>query len=391
MKQIFLFVAVLLLQYTAFANNNTAAATRVLSNTVQKLNALKAIRYHHYREISDTGNKYFASNSGNCYFEFEDTQGESRLSRFQLHSETMGQVYNGTEYFKLHEATKTYEVEKPADHTIFSNLSLLYNSIPTLRKSLQTIVQDKAIPKTVQDTLIAGKSYHLVSFSLQNKWFSFPDGFSNSTINITKYYKLVIDKQSGLPYMVLDSNSISKGEYYTKTVFTEIDVMPESPETRSWFYSSYTDYKPEVKTSIKPLIALGETIKVWELPQFTGEKPLTFNSTELKGRVVLLEFWIKNCGYCIASFPYLKEFQEKYGRDKMEVLAINTYDKTEDIAYFYNKEKPNYKMLYNGDAFAKELGAVYYPTVILLDKSGKVIYTGSFDKKKLDQLIQANL
>lgn len=386
MKHILLLLStILLLQGTAVASRSEAI--RILSKTAQKLADQKATRYHQYREVSDSEVNYFASNAGDCYYEFDAAGSNSLLARFQLQSKDMVQVYNGTEYFQLHETTKTYKVQKRKSLDAFQNLALLYNSIPTLRKALPTVVQDNTIPKTVRDTLIAGKPYYLVSFSLQNKRLDFPDGFSDFSIAITTFYNLVIDRHTFLPYMVLDSNSKS-GTYFTKTVFTQLDITPAAPDALTWFYSSYKDYTLQSEAEPKPLVKLGAMLPEWSLAQYTGNKPMEVRSSELKGKVVLLEFWIKNCGYCVASFPHLKALQARYGQEGLQVLAVNTYDRLEDVAFFYDREKPNYRMLYNGEAFAKSLGAVYYPTVILLDRAGKVVYAGSFDKREVEEAIK---
>lgn len=50
-------------------------------------------------------------------------------------------------------------------------------------------------------------------------------------------------------------------------------------------------------------------------------------------------------------------------------------------------------MLYDGEAMAKAWGVDGrgYPTVVLIDKTGKVIYSGNFNYKKVEELIKANL
>jgi len=107
----------------------------------------------------------------------------------------------------------------------------------------------------------------------------------------------------------------------------------------------------------------------------------------LKGKIIVMEFWIKNCGYCIAAFNSLKELQTKYG-DEIEILSINAYDKNEDIAFFYTRENPVYKMLYNGNSVAKKLGINSYPTVLIIDTHGPVLYSSTgFNKEKIEAII----
>src|ERR1700761_7524456 len=57
--------------------------------------------------------------------------------------------------------------------------------------------------------------------------------------------------------------------------------------------------------------------------------------TELKGKVVLLEFWATWCGSCIVAMPHLKELQQQYG-NKLQIIAINdeTVKRTQQFLKF---------------------------------------------------------
>lgn len=377
-------LALLLIATVSKAIANPRTET-VIRKTSDKLNKLKSISYSSYREINNFKDNYFSKNSGNCYFKY-DASVKGKVAKFQLQNEKNLQVYNGIEYFFLDKADKTLELEKRTANEL-GNISLLYNSITTLRIVLPLLLEDATIPKSLKDTLIDNQSYHLVEFSLHKKSMEFPSGFNNFDSEVIKYYKLIIDKTTSLPFMVFDSNSISKDQYYTKTVFTEINENPTHPVESTWYYSSYKGYEGKKNAVEKPRIAVGSFIQNWELPKYDPKKSGTLKSTDLTGKVVLMEFWIKNCGYCMLAFPEIKELQEKYG-NKLEIISINAYEKKEKIDFFYKREKPAYKMLYNGEKFANGLGIYSYPASILLDKDGKVIYSsGGFNREKIEQLL----
>ena len=365
---------------------NVTTAENVISKTSETLNNLKSISYSSYREINNFKDNYFSKNSGNSYFEYDATV-DGKVAKFQLQSEKSLQVYNGTEYFFLDDADKTVELEKRTTKQL-GNISLLYNSITTIRIFLPLLLKDQSIPKSLKDTVIEGKHYDLIQFALNKKTMEFPSGFTSFDSEVIKYYKLIIDKTTALPFMVFDGNSISKDQYYTKTIFTNINVNPKSPAEDSWYYSSYKGYEPKKKDIQKPMITVGSFLQNWSLPKYDPKKSDTMKSTDLNGKIVLMEFWIKNCGYCMLAFPEIKELQEKYGK-KIEIISINAYEKKSEIDFFYNREKPKYQMLYNGEKFANSLGIYAYPASIILDKDGKVIYTSrGFDKEKVEQLLK---
>lgn len=61
----------------------------------------------------------------------------------------------------------------------------------------------------------------------------------------------------------------------------------------------------------------------------TGPK---LKQTDLKGKVIVFEYWGDRCGPCIASIPHLVELQEKHGRDKLVIIANQVWTKSTEAA-----------------------------------------------------------
>jgi thiol-disulfide isomerase/thioredoxin len=121
-----------------------------------------------------------------------------------------------------------------------------------------------------------------------------------------------------------------------KTSFTSIDTNATSPTELSWYYSSYTkEYKPVKKNTAGVLLSNGTLAPDWKLETYNNNK--TISLSNLKGQIILLDFWIKNCGPCIQSVPYLNELQNKFKDKNFKLISVNSYDSKEDISWFCNK------------------------------------------------------
>lgn len=99
-------------------------------------------------------------------------------------------------------------------------------------------------------------------------------------------------------------------------------------------------------------------------------------------------------GYCIAAAPKLNEINEKYKGKDFKLVAINASDTKDIIQKFEKNNQTRFEILYGGEETANSYGIDGFPMIVLIDKSGKVIYSGVFNPNKtvqLEKLIDKNL
>ena len=82
---------------------------------------------------------------------------------------------------------------------------------------------------------------------------------------------------------------------------------------------------PEVKRSAPQTVSSGDEKLVPELvgiSSWINSEPLTLE--ELRGKVVLIDFWTYTCINCIRTFPFLKEWHAKYADKGLVIIGVHT-------------------------------------------------------------------
>ena len=111
--------------------------------------------------------------------------------------------------------------------------------------------------------------------------------------------------------------------------------------------------------AVPPLRALDLQGKTWTL-------------AELRGRVVLLNFWASWCEPCRAEMPTLQQLAELYGPEALVVLAINFKEGPRRISQYVQATGLNLPVLLDPQGeTAKQWGVNVFPTTLLIDPQGR--------------------
>ncbi|MDO6391168.1 TlpA disulfide reductase family protein [Pontibacter sp. BT731] len=363
-------------------NSERPTAIQLLTDVHKKLESLKTLQYHYSLELNYVSEGYHQSISGIAFLDFSSPDSVIGFT-YQIESEQNKFVYNGTESFTLDKVQKSLTVNAKPTFENFSGVTPFHNSLVTLRKVIPAILADRDIIKTVSDTSIAQQDFYLVKLVLNKRVIDRLGGFSDLSLERKINYDIIVDKSSLIPVQMIQGNSANSD--FTRSVFSDVKTSPDIPAELSWYFSSYTsDFAIKRRKPLEPP-ALQTPAPEWELPLFDSSQSLRLS--QLKGKVVILAFWTKNCGYCIAAVPRLNALSEKFQGKGLVVLGVNLHDNKEEIHNFNQRTKPAYKTVYDGQRIGEAYGVSFYPTIVVLDKKGKVLAHGELNESALNDII----
>ena len=146
-----------------------------------------------------------------------------------------------------------------------------------------------------------------------------------------------------------------------------------------------SDDLSESKSPVAPEFAAGTWI---------NSEPMTLKS--MRGRVVLVEFWTFGCYNCRNTLPSVKEWDARYREKGLTIVGIHSPEfddekKLENLRREVASLGIHYPVVTDNDyATWRAYGVEAWPTIFVLDKSGRIRWThvgeGAYDQT--EQAIQ---
>ncbi|NCT55651.1 cytochrome c biogenesis protein DipZ [bacterium] len=125
-----------------------------------------------------------------------------------------------------------------------------------------------------------------------------------------------------------------------------------------------------------------------------NSEPLSMS--QLKGKIVLIDFWTYTCINCQRTLPYLKTWWEKYEKEGLVIIGVHTpefeFEKNpKNVLQALEDFGINYPVMQDNDfATWRAYNNRYWPAKYLIDKEGNIRYYhfGEGDYDKTEKAIQ---
>ena len=120
-----------------------------------------------------------------------------------------------------------------------------------------------------------------------------------------------------------------------------------------------------------------------------------FNFSQLKGKVILLNFWATWCPPCVREMPSMERLYQTFKKDNFTVLGINQMEDGDTVFAFTGQLTidPTFTVLFDKTSkVSRQYKVNGLPTTYLLDKKGLIRYRAiggrEFDHPEIEKIIK---
>lgn len=115
---------------------------------------------------------------------------------------------------------------------------------------------------------------------------------------------------------------------------------------------------------------LGQPAPGFELFKVDGG---TVRLEDLRGEIVVLDFWATWCGPCMRAMPEIQKVHEKFDGQKVRIIGVNQGERLEDVANMLEEKKFTFTQVLDSDSTVGDSFSVSgIPQTVVIDAEGVV-------------------
>ena len=167
----------------------------------------------------------------------------------------------------------------------------------------------------------------------------------------------------------------------TLVYFNVIDKIPVDDFEEDDGNTTPTPSNPDNPTPPPVGNKVGNLCRTYDMRNVFGEG--TTNIEDLRGEVVVINFWGTWCGPCKAELPYFDQLATEF-EGQVKVIAVHTSLTANEAQDYLTTHYPSTKMLTtfddenpatNIDKYYRQLGGYdTYPMTVIVDKNGVITH-----------------
>ncbi len=183
---------------------------------------------------------------------------------------------------------------------------------------------------------------------------------------VSAFTKLAPKDPRGAQLLYMLGRSVQGDEAKAKIEDRILDDYPETP------------YAGMIRGARRQREAIGQP---FELEFNDAIKGSTISMADLKGKVVVIDFWATWCGPCIAEMPHMKKLYAKYRNQGVEFIGVSLdvpkeQGGLEKLKTYVAKNGIEWPQYYQGNGwdseFSKSWGINAIPSMFVVDPDGKL-------------------
>lgn len=154
----------------------------------------------------------------------------------------------------------------------------------------------------------------------------------------------------------------------------------------------------EIEKDLEDVKKLDEILnKIWgnapdfELSDIYGN---SFKLSNLKGKVIILDFFATWCPPCVAEIPGFNSLVDEYKSKGLEIVGVSLDDKVSTVKDFAENKNMKYHLIMGNEKIVKDYGGITgIPTTFIIDKNGNIVnkHIGYVEKEDFEKEIKGLL